>query len=538
MLDHPQHGTQGALRARTLRVALALLLLGSCLLAGSARAQLIEAWSLDTGFDPRPQLPKARLESMGGMLVSVPDENNEINLLDFGGNLVGSIDDKPTHHLDAWGGWRGWVDRTTPEAPDQDFRYFPTGFIVNAIPNPDYAIGGSASFRPGSAERLVSTEFQRLFGLPIVNPETGSNLGSPLAADLSSGDFTAYYARRMTDRFAFGLLGGYSTEEEKRTAEATYKLNHNSDVWSAQASLAGELFSAAGPFEEWVLGANGFAANVGIDGRSSDDLHTDIYSWERINYGTNIHLLGRVAGWVNGGLDFRYGSFEGQETADYNWSTLFALNPTNQTIRFARKVFEEGLRTKGFATRWEAEPPDLPASFGLGFQAAQTEYWLLPGTNVNSHTTARSQEVTAWEGVAGGSYYLPAGRGLVAGEVVWGWRDLYESISYPRRNVGASNFEIGVGGEYAVALPVVARAGYRFISSDDDRNRENPEGQFSTHRLALGAGYRTLSGAVLLDLAFSYDWASSDAEGRGAGSEVVLDQDRKLVTLQVRTLIF
>ncbi len=515
-------------------------LAGLWLLAAAqpATGQILEPWSLGTGIDPRPGLPKARLEALGGMGEAVPDENNEINLLDFGGNLVGHLDDKPTHHIDAWGGWRGWVDRTTPEAPDQDFRVYPVGFLGNALPNDRYAIGGSMNLTSGEGERVVTDEFLRLFGLPVANPEAGSNAGTPITADLAGALFNVHYARRLTERFSFGLLGSYQSEDEERVAATTYDLDNDVHTWAAKASIAGRLFSKAGPFEDWVLGVNGGLADTRIDGISADDLHTDEYTWERNPWGMNVHLLGDVAGWAKGGLDFRYRSFEGQESASYNWSPQYSLNPTNQTIVETRAVHEEGFRDSGFLTRWEVKPPDLPVSFGLGFNAGQSEYWLLPGTNVNSYVTARSQRVTVWEGKGGGTYFLPQGRGLLAGELAWGWSDRDESISPPTERVGASSLELGAGGEYAIAVPVVARAGYRYFSGDENRDVDDPVGESSAHRLALGAGYRTASGALTLDLAFSYDWVRSDAGEPGVADEVVEDQDRKRVTLQLRSLFF
>jgi hypothetical protein len=67
---------------------------------------------------------------------------------------------------------------------------------------------------------------------------------------------------------------------------------------------------------------------------------------------------------------------------------------------------------------------------------------------------------------------------------------------------------------------------------------DDPTEEASTQRLALGAGYRTASGAIALDLAFSYDWVSSEADEPGEGAVLVDDIDRKLLTLQFRGLFF
>jgi hypothetical protein len=128
------------------------------------------------------------------------------------------------------------------------------------------------------------------------------------------------------------------------------------------------------------------------------------------------------------------------------------------------------------------------------------------------------------------SHFLPRGRGLFAGELAYGWADRDNALSSPTTTIRASLFEFGVGAEYAVAMPLVARAGYRLILTDGDRDRNAAEEEFVTHRAAVGAGWRTADGQILLDLGFNYDFVDPEAK------DIYQDQDRQLLTLQVRTL--
>jgi hypothetical protein len=176
-------------------------------------------------------------------------------------------------------------------------------------------------------------------------------------------------------------------------------------------------------------------------------------------------------------------------------------------------------------------------TWGAGFYARQQEYWQIAAPNVNAFVTSKVERLTDWRGTGGGSYYLPRGRGLVAAEVAYGWADRDNRVSVPALRVGASGFEIGGGAELAVALNAVARAGYRLLLDDGNRDRESPESELTTHRLALGAGYRSETARLMLDLGFAYDFVDPDAGGgAGAGANAVEGQNRRALTIQVRSV--
>jgi hypothetical protein len=516
------------------RMALALVLLAA---AGPppARAQLIGAWSFTSGIRYDRTLPSARLEALGGMREAVPDENNEIHLLDFAGNLVGHLDDKPGSHLDAFTGPRGWADRTTPQALDQDFRVFPSGIRVNLVPESREALGGSVEYVVGSGALLVNRTLRQQFPLPVENPLTGSADGSLVTSDLRSPAFTVHYVRELPAGLAAGVEAGYLSENEGRSGGAVYQIDHDASEWSIRGSLAHRAFAHLGPLEDWVVGMSGRSAQTNIDGFSIDDVHNDVFTWDRPSVGASVHLLGRVGPAVKGGLDFRYDSFEGHESVDLNWSPQFALNPTEAPIRLSLASFEEGFRGRGFRTRWQLRPAGARTAWGAGFVARRDEFWQLPAKNVNSFMTAKSERLTEWLATGGGSYFLPAGRGLLAGELAYGWSDRDDRISSPASRVGASRLEAGVGAEFAPALPVVLRAGYRLVFDDGNRDSEAPEDEFTTQRVALGGGWRSEDARLMLDLGIVYDFVEPEGKAVGGGDGLER-QDRRALTLQFRTL--
>jgi len=68
--------------------------------AGPSFAQFL-APALDRpGFDRRPTQPSLRLVTLGGLSLAIPDENNQINLWDFGGSTLGLAEDRDSTSLD------------------------------------------------------------------------------------------------------------------------------------------------------------------------------------------------------------------------------------------------------------------------------------------------------------------------------------------------------------------------------------------------------------------------------------------------------
>jgi hypothetical protein len=80
----------------------ALAAAGILLFVRPAGAQFL-APALDRpGFDRRPTQPSLRLATLGGLSLAMPDENNEINLWDFGGSTLGLLGDRDSTSLDVY----------------------------------------------------------------------------------------------------------------------------------------------------------------------------------------------------------------------------------------------------------------------------------------------------------------------------------------------------------------------------------------------------------------------------------------------------
>jgi hypothetical protein len=503
--------------------------------AGPAAAQLIDNWSIGSGVRAFDDLPSARLDGFGGMRVAVADENNQIHLFDFAGNVTGLLSDKPGSHIDFHTGTREWKDLTTVDLGDEHFRSLPTFIRVNLSPRRGTVFGGTAGLVDADAALLVTPGLRDVYQLPLEDAPDARIENDVFDAGLQSPAFSAHYARRLAERLALGFQWAYRHESEKKGTTSLYKIEHVASTHELQIGLAYDLLQVgrgAGPVTGLVLGATGHASRTQIDGTSKDALHNDSLDWERPGIGASVHAIADLAGGMKAGLDFRYGSFEGQETVSMNWSPLFFLNPTEQPIELQRATFEEGRRFKGMLARWEMRPEGRPLMLGAAFEAYQDEYWQLPETTVESYVEGKILRETAWEAVGGASWLLPEGRGLVAGELAYGLADLDQAISRPTVTMPTAALEMGVGAEYYPFLRIGLRGGYRRLTFDGDRDSDAAGLETTTDRMAVGTTFRTPDGIWQIDAGFNYDWVSEDTD-----DPAVEDGTRSRFTLQVRWLL-
>jgi opacity protein-like surface antigen len=471
---------------------------------------------------------------MGDMQVAVPDENNEINLHDFTANLTGHLSDKLSHHIDGLASSHRWTDLTTVELGDQTYDALPVRFFFNLIPQPGQAFGGGVGYMEGTSDRLVTSNLRRVFILPLED-----DIGAPtedviFESKLRMPAFSAHYTRRFGDRIAGGLQWRYNYQRERKTTPNVYMIEHKANTHRVKASLAYDVVQPRGDggLRSLVIGANGEIGETWITGTSEDDLHRDEYEWNRPGWTGTVHAFSELAGDVKVGLDFRYSSFEGQETASYNWSPQFAYNPTGFTMIYERSVFEEGRRFRELALRVEEAPRSAPYYLGFAFRALQDQYWQTPHLNVNSYVRAKNLQETTWQALGGGSYFLPRGRGTVAGEISYGFTDLDDRISAPTRRVPTSTLELGGGAEYFVTMRVGLRGGYRRIHFDGYRGLDDSSYDRNTNRYTVGAAFRTPDGRWQVDAGYRYDQTD-----RQDPDPQVEDVARSEFRLQVRWMI-
>ncbi|MGD8394538.1 MAG: hypothetical protein PVF43_03560 [Candidatus Eiseniibacteriota bacterium] len=505
------------------------------LAAGPAAAQLLSNWSIGSGIPAFERLPSARLEGLGGMRVAVADENNEIQLFDFAGNVTGLLSDKPGSHIDFYTGPREWRDATTVDLGDERFRTSPTHFRVNLSPSLSTAFGGSAGYIDADAALLVTPGLRRVYRLPLEDAPNARIENDVFNAGLKSPVFSAHYARELGERLALGARWAYAHESEQKGTTTLYKIEHTSNTHQLELGMAYELIPVGrggGAVTGLVLGATGHTSRTQIDGTSKDALHSDSLDWERPGVGASVQAIAGLAGGMKAGVDFRYSSFEGQETVDMNWSPLFFLNPTEQPIELQRATFEEGRRFKGMIARWEMLPEGRPLFLGAAFEASQGEYWQLPETTIDSYVEGKILRETAWQATGGASWLFPEGRGLLAGELSYSLADLDQAISRPTLTTPTSTLELGAGAEYFPYLRIGLRGGYRRIAFDGDRDRDAEGLETTTDRMAIGTSFRTPDGMWQIDAGFNYDWVSVDSS-----DPAVEDGTRSRFTLQVRWLL-
>ncbi len=493
-------------------------------------AQLLEAWRQGSGVAADARTPPARLLAMGGMQVAVADENHEVNLLDFAGNITGHLTDKPSHHIDAFSGPRTWRDRTTLGLGDQAITHFPTLFQVNLKPSDHVALGGTAAFFDATAERLVTPGLRQTFVLPVEENADGSVTYEVIDAGLQGPALSGHGARRFGDKLAAGIELSWARQREEKGTPARYQVDHIANTTQLAGSFTYRVVEGGGgTVESLVAGANGAFGRTRFDGRAISDVHIDQLDWERPLVAGSVHVLGDFAGDTRLGVDFRYQSFEGRETAHRNWSELFFLNPTGRTLIIDELTFEEGFRSKELELRFQRAARQTPIFIGAGFRVGQNEYWQLPQENTNSYVQAKILRQTAWRAAGGASYRLPRGRGLVAGELAYGFDDLDRRISKPTRTEPKAVLEIGAGGEYFPFLRGGVRGGFRLLKEDGNRDLDDPVLDTTTRRASAGLTFRTEDAQWQLDATFVRDWVENDAV-----TLEVEDAVRNALTMQLR----
>jgi hypothetical protein len=292
-----------------------------------------------------------------------------------------------------------------------------------------------------------------------------------------------------------------------------YKIDHDRGGVFLEGGVGFDVVppgTSSGLLRSLVVGARAEVDLNTIDGFSDSEIHNDTYDWERPAWNGSIQAIGDLGASQKLGLDFRYASVDGKEDARINWSTQFFLNPTGRTLKFDRASTREGGRAQEAVARWEMRPKTMPWSFAGSFAVGQTEYWQTPELNFNSFVTAKNLRDTSWEAIGGAAYALPRGRGVVAGELAYGFTDIDNRVSRPTTTVPEALLQMGVGGEYFPYLSFGVRAGYRYLHRDGNRDLDDATLDETTHRGALGIGYRLPDSSVIFDAAVTYERTRED----------------------------
>ncbi len=469
------------MRARSLRLAFAavLILAAFGLVAAESSAAVremyMQEWGLDTGLVDA--WPSARLGGMGIFGAAVVDESNEINQMDFGGNIAGLLEDSDGWVLQSWTG---------------NFKH-----------TSDSRLGGE-EHRFGNAG--ARAEYRaRTYAI-----EAGVNWGF-LEADRYDGSWLRVRGPRyfggLCKRIGSVTLGGrlqLESENEDQISEDVFVPQHRQVRYYGQ-------FGFQVPVVGFVLGGTWDLERGALRGRGVDPqrFHEDTFEWTR-PVDTYAVTLVREGRGLSVGLRVSTTRIKGGEDEEISWSDVWPLN-ASESKYFAHAVcsYEEEqvdrfvgvLRVSG---PWETS---------LGFRVAAGNLHRETEASEDFPGSIRTEGVLDHKGVnavVGVSRRFASGRLLVSVEGVGGLTDYsFESslVSEDRkgRTVGTL-----AGFEYFATHKLVLRWGGGVLWRDSDV--DEPYTMREHYRAAGGIGYLARGGAIQVSLAVRYDGIRRQSE--------------------------
>ncbi len=456
--------------------ALLAALLG---LAGLAQAQYLTYDAERRGQAITDARPSLRLGAMGGLRLVVPDENNELNLSDFGGNLAGLLGDRRGWSVEGWGGRNNsYVDR-------------------NAIYHGDAVRQRDRlDLEGGGLDVVYRREAERALGMTIF--WHGFDARQRYGANTRvSGPDSRFFVNQAVGPLTFAVGASTASDKEDVVSEDIFNIAHTSKTRRLSVAAAWDLGRGG-----MSLGAQVDADRVRIEGRSADPsgFHGDTFEWRRPALSTRVSLTrpegaGRFAFGVNAGRLSR----EGTEEASISWSDRFPRNPSR--VNFALTIPSFSEEEKGWNTDGRLSYR-LASGLRLGGECSYQKFESQVTESANSNFVgSRSEqdgEYTTWRLGGGiGTTLLRDGRlraGL-EGAVVGGKSD----VTLPRQTLEQKTrgYEARIGGEYLFAREVAVRAGYQRLSMD--YAVDEPASLGLSNGLTFGLGYLPRGGLVALD---------------------------------------
>lgn len=461
-------------------------------MAGSTDAGLlnerISREPFGLGFGPG----QARLDGMG-LSIAAPDENNEINLLDFGDNPAGLLADRDAWSVDARYSHRERFDRDTESRGLEIL-----GDIYSVL----------AAFRT-SGSRAIGVELDYL--------DTKLQTGAGDSYKYKQKQYRLLF-NQMFGKLATGLEFRYQDEAEDQTGgDSFYSIEH------ATASLTGLLGLSYEVHPYASLAARGAIERTNIDGRASDDSYDDQFDWEQPAGSIEGQLFlhpPRLTGAVTYGLT----QGAGEEQVNAAWSPLFVFNPGPYFVEFQSTTFTEENEINLLRTRWEYEiVPDV-ARIAASYSSSSRDYLATANPLVIGSRSEQALTDDQDQFGLGGSVTLLRERlqlGAEFGQTGYTLVNLEPLTGFTEdTTIGQFSF----GGEFLAGDNLAIRSGLTFRSIDredvvgptpDPDYLSRRQGSVSEQLLSVGAGWVPNGGALQIDAAFT----------TGIGSDYEIEQN-------------
>jgi hypothetical protein len=461
----------------------AAILAALLVLSGEAGAQYLTFDAARRGAAISEAHPSLRLEAMGGLFLVVPDENNELNLSDFGDNVAGIAADRSGWSVESWFGRNN-------RFVDENATFY--GTPVRQRDRLDLERGGlDVVYRHETSRALGMTAYWNGYDTRLTY---GPN------SRVSGPDYRFFFNQAVGPVTA-GIGVNTASDKENLVASDVFAIHHVSQTRRLSLAAGVDLGALTSTLRGMYAGLQVDADRVRITGASADPagFHGDEFNWRRPATGTRLTLVrpegpGRLAFGVNFGRLRR----EGTEEATISWADRFPANPArvNYTIRvpsFTEK--ETSWDTEGRVS-WRLSPRLRFGGSGI-YQKFDSAVHEAPNSNFVGSRRQEDSRLTSWQ-VAGGLGATLRGGRLRAG--LEGAADGGRLVSdRPRESstVKTRTYEARAGAEYLIVEDLAVRAGYQRRSTDSAVGQPGSLGL--SRGLTIGFGYVPRGGLVAID---------------------------------------
>lgn len=464
-------------------------ILFSLLIGAAARAELLEERLILQHASLLYGPGTTRLDGMG-LRFAARDENNEINLLDFGDNPAGLLADRDSWSLDTNFSHQELGERS------------PDSFGFNFRSN-SYSLLG-AYRRPGVHAFAGGVDFfeSRIF-----------EEGRPLA-DFSNSQYRLLYNRQF-GRYGLGLEFRYRGEREKLLQPgAIYLIPRSTQAATGVVGVSALVTPGI------TVAGRADLRRATLDGESKTDDHDDTFTWKRPNGSASGQLFVDYPR-VKGGVDVGQLNGAGEENLDASWSALFVYNPTAYPVRIEKTTMTEKQEVTHLRTRWQLEVIPEVANVFAAYGERNATITTVVAAGVDNGRISADETLDRSELSFGGSLTLLQERVLVGAEYWSEDVDYEDTHPLTGSTRGLSTSGIRAGAEF-LALPNLAvRAGLG--RRTDERTASAPErnlafepgqiGSFDATTVSLGLGLVPTGGILQLDAAYMVD-VQSEADVR------------------------
>ncbi|MDM7916608.1 MAG: hypothetical protein QUU85_15300 [Candidatus Eisenbacteria bacterium] len=449
-------------RASILRLASmksAALTVALTLAAGAAAGQTID-WMAGTEGLTLERGVSARLDGMGGLRITIPDEGYELNFSDYGGLVSGILDDSDGR---TWEFFSRGRDKVLDDVDESGLRTRDRASRVQS--------GGQMAWR---------SQNKRVLGLDFSLDRIRSTVERGDRHNLNGPYWGGFGAQRVGSLVLGGAIHFRNDNEDLRTE----------DVFAIRHDGSGQIYDLSATYGTGLLRLGGQAewqVNT-IKGVSRDEsrFHEDEMTWKRpISIYSAIALL-EPSEKIQGGVRFTNLSLDGREEADISWSDRMPSNPGRVNFRMRAGTFDEEIRDRTIGTRWQIAAA-RSIRLAVAYDRSHRTENVVEGANFKGSRRALDLTVDS-DRVGGGAGWASGDQRLRLGVEGWMLRQKSDQKQVEGNvETTSRSLDLRAGAEWLLRNDFALRAGYvRSVHDDDiDAPRTLRKGDGVT----LGAGY-------------------------------------------------